>query len=212
MQYSDEEILKMKKEMLEDEKRKESKKNLEQELEESIYDDSVHIIGEEVSFERCDIPELEISIYMPKDFFRLSDDITKQLYPMGNTPTHVFGGMNTNFQLIFNQTSHQVKDSEMRSFVEMSTKVLDIMGPKVRIIEKGVDEKKLNEENTIHIGYVSFVSRAIDANVYNMQFYVSVEGKILMGSMAFPSRYKKRLIPLAKEVINSIELLEESEV
>lgn len=33
MQYSDEEILKMKKEMLEDEKRKESKKNLEQELE-----------------------------------------------------------------------------------------------------------------------------------------------------------------------------------
>ena len=88
---------------------------------------------------------------------------------------------------------------------------MDIMGPKVRIIEKGVEQKALQDDKMFHIGYVSFVSRALDGNAYNMQFYLSIKEKVLIGSVVFLSKYKKRLIPLAKEIINSIELLEESE-
>lgn len=68
MKYMDEEILKVKRAIIEEEKRKESKKNQEKEAEESIYDDVIHIIGEEVHFERRIIPELKVSIYMPENF------------------------------------------------------------------------------------------------------------------------------------------------
>lgn len=207
MQYKDEELLKVKKQIAEEEKRRETKKNMKQEAEESIYDEKVHIIGEEVTFERRVIPELMVSIYMPESFFRFTDDMAKMLYPMGNTPSHIFGGVNINFQMLLSQTTHQVLDNGMKSFVDMAAKLMDAMGPKVTIVEKKIEEKKMENDEIFHIGTLSFVSRAIDTNVYNMQFYVSIDGKLLMGSVAFPSRYKKRLIPLAKEVISSIELL-----
>ena len=63
MEYKDEEILKAKKAIAEEEMRRESRKNLEKEAEESIYDEVVHIVGEEVHFARRVIPELKISIY-----------------------------------------------------------------------------------------------------------------------------------------------------
>ncbi len=214
MQYKDEEILKRKKEIAEEEKRRNSKNNLEQEAESSIYDKKVYIIGEEVSFERRVLPELKISIYMPESFFRFSDDVAKLLYPMGNTPSHIFGADNINFQMLFSQTAHSVPNEGMKSFVDMAAKLLEAMGPKTTIIEKTIEEKTLEEktleeEEVISIGILSFVSKAIETTVYNVQFYISIEGKLLMGGITFPSKYKKRLIPLAKEVINSIELWKE---
>lgn len=209
MEYKDEEILKAKKAIAEEEMRRESRKNLEKEAEESIYDEVVHIVGEEVHFARRVIPELKISIYMPECFFRFSDDVAKMLYPMGNTPSHIFGGEGINFQMLLSQTTHQVPDSGMKDFVDMAAKLIDVMGPKVKIVEKRVEEKENEEGKKFNIGVLSFVSRAIDTTAYNVQYYISIKGKILMGSITFPSKYKKRLIPLANEVISSIELLKE---
>lgn len=212
MEYKDEEILKAKKTIAEEKKQKESKKNLEKEAEESIYDEVVHIVGEEVHFTRRIIPELKVSIYMPECFFRFSDDVAKLLYPMGNTPSHIFGGQNINLQMLLSQTTHQVPDSGMKEFVDVAAKLVDVMGPKVTIVEKRVEEKQNERGEAFHIGILSFVSRAVDTTAYNMQYYISMEGKILMGSVTFPSKYKKRLIPLANEVIGSIEIIrEESE-
>ncbi len=208
MQYKDEELLKAKKAIAEEERRRESKKNLEQEAEESIYDEKVHIIGEEVHFERREFPELGVSIYMPDCFFRFSDDVAKQLYPLGSTPSHIFGGQNINFQMLLTQTTHQVPDEGMKTFVEMAAKLLDAMGPKTTIIEKRTEEKTTSSDENFHIGTLSFVSKAVDTTVYNEQFYISIEGRLLMGSVTFPSKYKKRMIPLAKEIIGSVELIE----
>ena len=50
MGFQDEEILKKKKELEQQKKLRESQDRLEKEAEESIYDEMVHIIGEEVIF------------------------------------------------------------------------------------------------------------------------------------------------------------------
>ena len=64
MEYKDEEILKKKKEIEQAEKKSEANKNQESEAQESIYDEKVHIIGVETHFERRQIPELKVSIYI----------------------------------------------------------------------------------------------------------------------------------------------------
>lgn len=157
MGFQDEEIIKKKKELEQQKKLRESQDRLEKEAEESIYDEIVHIIGEEVHFQRREIPDLKISIYMPETFFLFTDDLMKAV------------------------------------------------GPRVTIIEKKVLEKE-----DFHIGVLQFVSRAIDMMVYNFQYYISMEDdRLLIGGITFPSKYKKRFFPLAKEMIDSICKLKE---
>lgn len=204
MGYKDEEILKMKKEIKEEQERKESDNNIEKEIVESIYDERVYIFGEPVCFECRAIPELKLSIYMPDNFFLFSEDIKHLVYPGVNAPSHIFGGENINFQMSLNQTSHIVPDSGMKKFLDISAELLRAAGPKVTIIEKNVLEKE-----DFHIGVMEFVSKAVDMMVYNIQYYISIDEKLLMGGITFPSKYKKRLIPLAKEIINSICLIKE---
>ena len=204
MGYADEELLKAKKAIEEEKKRQESKNNLEKEAEESIYGEVVHIIGKEVKFERRMMPELQVSIYMPETFFLFADDLKRMVYPAGNAPSHVFGGEDIHFQMSLSQTVHAVPDSGMKEFVKMAVKMLEAVGPKVTIVEKKVKEKQ-----DYHIGTLAFVSRAVDMMVYNTQFYVSIDGKLLMGNINFPSKYKKRLIPMTKEIIDSLEIHKE---
>lgn len=204
MSYNDEEILKAKKAIEEEKKRREAKENMEVEAEESIYDEMVHIIGKTVKFERRAIPELKVSIYMPETFFQFADDIKKLIYPGASAPSHVFGGEDINFQMSLSQTAHAVPDHGMKEFVKISAQLLEAIGPKVTIVEKRVEEKE-----DYHIGVLDFVSKAVDMTVYNMQFYISVDGKLLMGNINFPSKFKKRMIPLAKEIITSLEMIKE---
>lgn len=204
MSYQDEEILKAKKAIADEKERLEQKENLEKEAEKSIYDGTVTILGKEVLFQRREITELNISIYMPESFFLLAPDLARLIYPAGNAPSHVFGGEDIQFQMTMNQTTHAVPNDGMKEFVKISAQLLEAMGPKVTIVEKKVEEKE-----NFNIGILQFVSRAVDMMVYNIQYYVSMNGKLLMGTVTFPSKYKKRMIPLAKEIIGSIEIMKE---
>ena len=205
MGFQDEEIIKKKKDLEQQKKLRESQDRLEKEAEESIYDEIVHIIGEEVHFQRREIPDLKISIYMPETFFLFTDDVKHLVYPGANAPTHVFGGENINFQMSFHQTEHIVPDDGMKKFMDITADLMKAVGPRVTIIEKKVLEKE-----DFHIGVLQFVSRAIDMMVYNFQYYISMEDdRLLIGGITFPSKYKKRFFPLAKEMIDSICKLKE---
>ncbi len=156
MAYKDEEILKAKREIEQAEKKIEANKNQESEAQESIYDEKVHIIGVETHFERRQIPELKVSIYMPENFFQLADDIKKLIYPAGNAPSHVFAGEDINFQMALSQTVHKVPDSGMKEFVDTSAQILQAIGPKVTIVEKIVEEKVDDKGDSFHIGNACF--------------------------------------------------------
>ena len=148
---------------------------------------------------------------MPENFFRLADDVKKLIYPAGNAPSHVFAGEDINFQMALSQTVHKVPDSDMKQFVDTSAKILQAVGPKVTIVEKIVEEKVDDNGDSIHIGMLAFVSRAVDMMVYNIQYFVSIDGQLLLGTINFPSKFKKRMIPMAKEIIRSIEVIKTEE-
>ena len=148
---------------------------------------------------------------MPENFFRLADDIKTLIYPAVNAPSHVFAGEDINFQMALSQTVHKVPDSDMKQFVDTSAQILQAVGPKVTIVEKIVEEKVDDNGDSIHIGMLAFVSRAVDMMVYNIQYFVSIDGQLLLGTINFPSKFKKRMIPMAKEIIRSIEVIKTEE-
>lgn len=209
-EFMDEEILKEKRRI-----QKEQQKILEKEMEgeekeESIFDGSVTIMQRQVSFERVEIPELKISVLMPVDFFALADELKQYIYPAGNRPSHIYGGENIFYQLSFSLTAHQVPDEGMVKFVPMAKKIMEVMGPKTKVINSNVIEHKA-EDKKHHIGIVEFVSTAVDMSLYNVMFYVSIDNQLLMGNITFPHKYKKFYVKIAKETIDSLIILEEGE-
>lgn len=88
--------------------------------------------------------------------------------------------------------------------MKQTAKVLEAVGPKVKITETFVEEKE-----QFRIGIMEFASRAADMTVYNIQFCVSRENGLLMGTVNFPGKYRKRMAPLAKQIIQSLEIIKE---
>ena len=146
MEHMDEEILKQKKLLRQQEEKRSSAESMEQEAGESIYDEVVHIIGKETHFGQRQIPELGISICMPETFFMLTDDIRGIIYPAGNAPSHVFAGEDIPFQLAVSMTEHLIPEERMKDFMKQTAKVLEAVGPKVKITETSVEEKEQLEE------------------------------------------------------------------
>ena len=88
--------------------------------------------------------------------------------------------------------------------------MMQAIGPKITIIEKKVEEIQKENREPYHIGTLSFVSRAVDMMVFNVQFYISINGQLLLGTIVFPSKHKKRMIKVAYEMIESIEILDDA--
>jgi hypothetical protein len=137
---------------------------------------------------------------MPDEFTLLDKELVEKIYPFGNRPSHVFASPNINFNIAFNQTTNKIANDEMKEFLKVARKLIENMGPKARIIKTEVDEKE--DRN---IGIMEFITNAIDTTVYNIVFNVSMDGNILIGTINFPAKYKKRQVALAREIISSFE-------
>lgn len=203
MEYMDEELLKAKRQLQEQEKKSMSEETLERELKESIFDGKIHIFEREVVFARRIISELGISIYMPEEFFKLDDETRKIIYPMDRAPSYVYCSDKINFQIAFNYTENNVPNDGIARFMIIAKKLIENMGPKVRILGTAVIEK-----DGKNIGIMEFLSKAIDMTMYNVMFYFSLEERLMIGTINFPSEYKKRLVKVAKEIIDSLKIEE----
>lgn len=206
MEYTDEQILKAKKARQQQEQKQEEQEKLDNEKKESIYEGSVHIYGRETPFSRRTIEEYGISLYMPDEFEELEEEVKKLLFPFAHPPQYVYASTETQFQITLNLTQNIVPDSGMPKFMKTTRALLERMGPQARIHACATVQKK--DRN---IGLMEMTTRAVDMNVYNIMFYLSVNQKLLIGSIICPARFHERMVPIAKEIIDSIEIVEEQD-
>lgn len=204
MQYKDEEIMMKKKAAAKAAVDEALEQKKEEEKKESIYDEFVHMEGKEVTFSRRDIGDIGISIYMPDIFEPLDEEMKATLYPFGNAPQYAFAEFGLPFQFTLTKTQHIVPDDGIPKLMEMAAKVMDYYGPKSKILGKGVI--RLHDHN---IGIIEAVTRALDGNVHNVMFYISIDNQIRLGNIHFATKYADRMIPISKQMIDSIEFLEE---
>lgn len=206
MGYRDEEIMKERKSAAQAQINALDEEQKERERQESIFDGCVHIEGKEVHFARRQDDEAGISIFMPESFEKLDDETRKTFYPFGNPPRSVYADFETPFQITLNRTDSVVPDDGIPKFMQMSAKLLENYGPKSKILANGV--VRLHDHN---IGIMEVGTRAVDCNVHNVMFYVSVEDRIMVGNINFATKYSKRMMPVAKQIIDSIKFLTEEE-
>lgn len=205
MGYKDEEIMAEKKAAALKKIQELEGKKLEVQLKESIYDECIHVDDKEIRFSRRTFADLGISIYMPETFEPMEKEVKEAFYPLKNAPKYVFVDYEIPFQITLNRTEHKVPDEGMSRFMDISSKIIENQGPKAKVLGKGV--VRIKDHNVV---ILEVATRAIDGNVHNVMFNISINGQIVMGNIHFPAPYVKRLAVVAKEMMDSIEFIEDA--
>ena len=179
---------------------------VEEELQQSIYDDVVTVFGIPVIFKEFDIMEDKAVIRMPSDFIARSDDEIASVYFLGSKPQYVFSNGYLNFMLAFHWTESRIPEDAVFDFFRFAKQAIERIGPKARILE----EERL-ERNGQKTAILQMIAQTIDSVNYNIMFFTVLEGRLLIGSLTFEQKYRKRLLPLALEIVKSFSIKKEEE-
>ncbi|SHL70474.1 hypothetical protein SAMN02745136_05512 [Anaerocolumna jejuensis DSM 15929] len=205
MEHVDEKILKQREMMEEFEKQRFDKDNIEKENQSSIFDGQIEIHKIPVSFAERSLLDDRIAIWMPEDFRELTQEEINAVYLLGNKPDVVYGNAYLNLSLGFHYTDNEVPNEYMGDFVKIARMILEKSGPKVTVYSEKVRKTGYHTVSSLEL-----VSHTITDTIYNVMFYSSLNGKVLIGFLNFNYRYLDRYKKIAKEMLESFRFIEDS--
>ena len=205
-EFNDSVIMKARQERERIEQARHSDEVVEEELKQSIYDDVVTIFGIPVIFKEFDIIEDKAVIRMPSDFIARSEDEIASVYFLGSKPQYVFSNGYLNFMLAFHWTESRIPEDAVFDFLRFAKQAIERIGPKARILE----EERLEKDGQ-KVAILQMIAQTIDSVNYNIMFFTVLEGRLLIGSLTFEQKYRKRLLPLALEIVKSFSIKKEEE-
>lgn len=205
-EFNDSVIMKARQERERIEQARHSDEVVEEELKQSIYDDVVTIFGIPVIFKEFDIIEDKAVIRMPSDFIARSEDEIASVYFLGSKPQYVFSNGYLNFMLAFHWTESRIPEDAVFDFLRFAKQAIERIGPKARILE----EERLEKDGQ-KTAILQMIAQTIDSVNYNIMFFTVLEGRLLIGSLTFEQKYRKRLLPLALEIVKSFSIKKEEE-
>lgn len=208
MEYSDELIIKARQERERLEEARHSDEVVNNEINQSIYDEEMRVFGIPVRFKDFDIIEDKMTLRMPEDFIARTEDEIKSVYFLGSVPQYVYSNGYLNFMVAINWTNNLIADANIFDFTKFAKRAIERIGPKARIL----NEEKLQREDG-KLSMLQFIAQTIDSVNYNVMFFASLEGRLVIGSITFDQKFTKRLLPVAVEMAKSFHLkLKEEEL
>lgn len=205
MENVDEKILKQKQMMEEFDKQRFEKETIDKENQSSIFDGQIEIHKIPVTFAERTLLDNKIAIWMPEDFEEFTKEEIDAVYLLGNKPDVVYGNSYLNFSVGFHYTSNEVPNEYMGDFLKIAKMVLEKSGPKVTIYSEKVKKKGNHTVSSMEL-----VSHTITDAIYNIMFYSSLNGKVLIGFINFNYNYLNRYKTIAKEMLESFRFVEDS--
>lgn len=204
MKNVDEEILKQKNAMEEFEKQRFAKETVEEENKQSIFDGEISVNRIPVTFQERLLLDQKIGIWMPDDFEELSPEAIAAIYLLGNKPELVLGNSYLNFSVGFHYTQHEVPNEYMGDFLKIARLTLERSGPKVRIMSE-----KVRQVGKHTVSSMELISHTITDSVYNIMFFSSLEGRVLLGFINFNYKFLNRYKTIAGEMLESFHFVED---
>lgn len=204
MKNVDEKILRKREEMEEFERQRFAKETIEEEKKQSIFDGTVRIHKIPVKFSERVLLDGKAGMWMPDDFEELTKEAVEAIYLLGNKPDVVFGNAYLNLSVGFHYTNHELPDEYMGEFGKLARMILEKMGPKTNIYAQ-----KVRKAGNHTISHLELVSHTVTDAVYNIMFFGSLEGRVLIGFINFHYKYLDRYHVIAEEMLQSFRFMEE---
>ena len=198
MAYLDEEILKQQKA----EKQAENKEEVNP-IEGSVAEGKVILEGKEILFERKEFLEGQLSLFVPTDIRPMTEEEITGAYLLGNRPQFLFHSEQTELSLVLNHTENPVQNGQIIQMAGVAAKLLE------RATMNGKIFKKLNfERDEKMIATVELVSNGFDDGVYSLNFYISLQERLLLGNWNCPAKKMQLNKELAMQMLETMEIKE----
>lgn len=160
---------------------------------------SATLIGHELQIRTFLKGKVELKV--PKDFQVMNEEMMKLKYPSERRPTLVYtnktGGINVALNLTTNQANQDLivpyKDNFLNTFKKLY--------PSAEWKSSGV-----TEINGRKVGYLEFITPAIDTKIYNLIFFTDLDGQLLLCTFNCTEKSIKEWEPTAKEIMKSFKI------
>lgn len=169
--------------------------------ERTIYT-GIKIEGKWIEFEKRSFIDGKITMMVPKEFAEMELEMAKIKYPMEQRPetilTDDMGGTNILLTHMDTPTNN-----------ETMAKIRDGLFYLMHRINPGIKMQSTGEEviDNIDVAYVEFTNPVMDGKLYNLMFYLDLEGKPLMGNFNCLTKAMKYWQKPAFEMMQSIKVL-----
>lgn len=143
----------------------------------------------------------KVTLRSPKELTSMSDEMWALKYRNRPRPVLALGDDEAEVNLIGDMTEMAAKESQMKAFKDFQIEDFKKKRGDVNLLGDGV--KIINGKN---VGYIKFVSQAIDQKVFNYFFFIIVDGKIMMFNFNCIERLQKKWEASADNIVASLRV------
>lgn len=154
-----------------------------------------------IELEKRSIISNKVEISLPKNFTIMSEDMAKLKYPSERRPTLIYTDEEASINVAFNYMTTIITDKEISLFKEATKKNLENVYPSATWLEDTV--VMIHNKN---VGKLEVITPAVDTKVYNLIFFMELEGKLLMASFNCTENQMQEWQPIAHEIVESIKI------
>ena len=159
----------------------------------------------EIGFEERTLLDGKIKIRMPSHFMILPLEVAELKYPSANRPPVIYGNGNASINITFNHTETPLEETEVELFKEYMAANLPNSQTDGEWVGDGLEE--INGQT---LGYCEFIVPAGEVNIYNILFFLSLEGKALLCSFNCIEKEMEDWQPIARGMLRSLNISPDS--
>lgn len=156
-----------------------------------------------IIFEKRFFYDDTLSIFLPKDFDFMDMAMVKIKYPSENRPNIIISDLEGFYSFMLNHTNSKLKEAEIKEFTDIMKTTLSKSN--ASIIFKSTGQKEINDKN---IGFLEFISPALDYDIYNLMYFVSFDERALIIGFNCIKDLSSSWKNIAKAVFETLEIKE----
>lgn len=132
--------------------------------------------GQVLEFREREIIKKMLWMWLPDGFGPLSGEMARLKYPNENRPDIIYTNPGTTINVTFSHKTDRLEEGQEEEIRDYMGEIVQRLHPSSEIIEKNTAEAE-----NCRLAWFDFVTPAIDTDIYNIMFFTSLQGRLLMG-------------------------------
>lgn len=169
-------------------------------------EDEICVGEKKFCFRKHMLFENKMSIMLPDNFEDMPQEAAKSKYPMEQRPQIIKTSEDTKINFTFSLLEQPITNEQVEELVKFTKGILKNAKPDIRFVED-----KIQEVDKITIGWFDFVSNGYDQKIYNLMYYLPIDGKAMHGIFNCPFKDADEWKTIILKVIQTIREIREGD-
>jgi len=169
--------------------------------ENNILDGYIIFNEEKIDFARKPVLDGRITVIMPEAFAIMAKELAEIKYPSINRPDEIHTNEETTINFSVSLHNDEAANEDIPDVKDTLEQVIMRMNPASRVMSS----ETITVSN-LNIAYFDFKTAALDMDIYNMMFFLSLDNHIVVGSFNCPWVIMDTWKPVITQMLGSLEV------